>query len=141
VLREWHTATATTGTPRGLFELVQACEQQAKAEKTTPELIARRAIAAFRADAYVQRERAGFGLLVKQLDRWIAPPAPPPPPIPITREQRLDAAFEADIRQRLTKLKNVYDQRIARAEGDPERQARLAHEKKLEVWKLEAKLA
>lgn len=75
VLREWHLATATTGTPRGLFELVQACEAQARAEKTTPEAIAKRTITAFRADPYVQRERAGFGLLVKQLDRWVGPPS------------------------------------------------------------------
>lgn len=142
VLREWHTATATTGVPRGLYEFVASCEAQAKAEKTTPELIARRAIEAFRADPYVQTQRAGFGLLVAQRDRWVAPP-PKAAKVTqlLTREQRLDAAYEADIRQRLTRIAKIYDDRIARAEGDPERQKRLTNEKQAEVWKLEAKLA
>lgn len=143
VLRCWHEVVGTTEVPRAdrLEQVTAACVRQASAETVPLEGIARRAFARFLADPYTAQAKNRFALLASQVEQWTGPPPALAPPIPITREQRLNAAFETDIRGRLAKLSKIYDDRIARAEGDPERQARLAHEKKLEVWKLEAKLA
>jgi hypothetical protein len=143
VLRAWHEVFATSEIPRSerLEQVTAACTRQATAEKGSLEAIARRTFERFKADPYTAQAKNRFALLASQVDNWVGPEPALPAAIPITRMQKLDAAYEADIRVRLTKLKKLFDERIALAADDPDRQARLAHEKKLEVWKLEAKLA
>lgn len=74
ILKLWHEASCTTGTPSKLDDFVQACTAQATIEGRTPEQVAKRAIEAFRSDEWVLKNRGGFGLLVAQRDRWVAPP-------------------------------------------------------------------